>query len=109
MDEDTAKKQQLRGRPFMPGVSGNPRGRPKGALNKRTLVIKHLLRDPEELFGMHQSIAYQLGVYFDEKSPQDMSPADVRMLMELFIPLIQLMNAASVLRRAEIEAAGRNK
>ena len=28
-----------RGRPFLPGVSGNPRGRPKGSRNKRTKVL----------------------------------------------------------------------
>jgi hypothetical protein len=28
-----------RGRPFAPGVSGNPRGRPKGSRNKATIII----------------------------------------------------------------------
>jgi hypothetical protein len=28
-----------RGRPFKPGVSGNARGRPKGARNKRTRIL----------------------------------------------------------------------
>jgi hypothetical protein len=37
-----AKKERTRGRPFPPGVSGNPRGRPKGALGKRTLLRRQL-------------------------------------------------------------------
>jgi hypothetical protein len=36
MSDDAARKQ--RGRPFKPGTSGNPRGRPKGSRNKRTLA-----------------------------------------------------------------------
>ena len=39
--EDTAKKQ--RGRPFEPGTSGNPNGRPKGSRNKTTVAIEALL------------------------------------------------------------------
>src|SRR5689334_21979073 len=31
--EDTASQQQI-GRPFLPGQSGNPSGRPKGSRNK---------------------------------------------------------------------------
>jgi len=31
-----------RGRPFAPGVSGNPQGRPKGSRNKATLIAKAL-------------------------------------------------------------------
>jgi tellurite resistance protein len=34
---------QQRGRPFQPGVSGNPNGRPKGARNKTTLAVEALL------------------------------------------------------------------
>ena len=34
MLDDAARKQ--RGRPFKPGTSGNPRGRPPGSRNKRT-------------------------------------------------------------------------
>ena len=39
--ENTAEKQ--RGRPFEPGQSGNPKGRPKGARNKTTMAIEALL------------------------------------------------------------------
>ena len=37
-----------RGRPFQPGQSGNPSGRPKGARNKTTLVIEGLLENEAE-------------------------------------------------------------
>ena len=39
--EKTASKQ--RGRPFLRGVSGNPNGRPKGALNRTTRAFQELL------------------------------------------------------------------
>jgi len=40
----TAKAaQQSRGRPFPKGQSGNPQGRPRGALNKATLATQALL------------------------------------------------------------------
>jgi hypothetical protein len=41
MVENTAKKQ--RGRPFKPGQSGNPKGKPKGALNLTTRAAHELL------------------------------------------------------------------
>lgn len=41
MAEKTKRKQ--RGRPFQPGQSGNPKGRPQGALNKATLAAQALL------------------------------------------------------------------
>jgi Family of unknown function (DUF5681) len=44
--ENTAKKQ--RGRPFEPGKSGNPNGRPKGSRNKTTLAIEALLDGESE-------------------------------------------------------------
>jgi hypothetical protein len=39
--ENTAPKQ--RGRPFKPGQSGNPAGKPKGARNRTTLAAEALL------------------------------------------------------------------
>jgi hypothetical protein len=39
--EKTAKIQ--RGRPFGPGRSGNPQGRPKGSRNKTTMAVEALL------------------------------------------------------------------
>ena len=38
MDAVNNSKKQL-GRPFQPGMSGNARGRPKGARNKRTRAV----------------------------------------------------------------------
>lgn len=41
---------QQRGRPFKPGQSGNPAGKPKGARHKATLAIEALLEgEAEEL------------------------------------------------------------
>jgi hypothetical protein len=41
MAVNTAKKQ--RGKPFEPGKSGNPSGRPKGSLNQATMAAQELL------------------------------------------------------------------
>ena len=40
--------KKTRGRPFEPGQSGNPSGRPKGARNKTTLIIEALLEGQAE-------------------------------------------------------------
>ena len=45
--ENTAEIQR-RGRPFEPGQSGNPLGRPKGSRNKTTLLAESLLDDQSE-------------------------------------------------------------
>jgi hypothetical protein len=44
--ENTAPIQ--RGRPFAPGQSGNPLGRPRGARNKATIMAEALLDDQAE-------------------------------------------------------------
>jgi hypothetical protein len=46
MHVDSKKKQ--RGRPFPPGVSGNPAGRPRGSLNKLSLAVIEGVRWAEE-------------------------------------------------------------
>jgi len=43
MAENTAGKQ--RGKPFPKGRSGNPRGKPKGARHKTTLLAEKLMQD----------------------------------------------------------------
>src|SRR5258706_7698844 len=39
---------KARGRPFEPGQSGNPSGRPKGARNKTTIAVEALLDNEAE-------------------------------------------------------------
>ena len=41
--DNTAKKQ--RGRPFEPGQSGNPNGRPRGSRNRATLAAEALINN----------------------------------------------------------------
>jgi hypothetical protein len=42
------KKARPRGRPFKPGESGNPAGRPRGSRNKITLAVMEGVRRAEE-------------------------------------------------------------
>ncbi len=46
LSENTAPKQ--RGRPFEPGKSGNPKGRPKGSRNQATVLAEQLLEGEVE-------------------------------------------------------------
>lgn len=43
MAENTMRKQRGSGRPFQPGQSGNPAGRPAGSRNATTLAVEALL------------------------------------------------------------------
>src|SRR5712691_233756 len=52
-----------RGRPFKPGVSGNVRGRPKGARNKRTIADREIVAS-----GM-SPLAFLCSVFRDAKQP----------------------------------------
>jgi hypothetical protein len=45
----TAGKQ--RGKPFEPGQSGNPRGRPEGSWHATTLAVEKLLEGEAEEIG----------------------------------------------------------
>lgn len=48
MAEDTARKQRGSGKPFKPGQSGNPAGRPIGSRNATTLAVEALLEGQAE-------------------------------------------------------------
>jgi hypothetical protein len=72
--ENTAKKQ--RGRPFRPGKSGNPNGRPKGARNKTTMAIEALLD------GESEAIIAKL---LEKAKAGDM--AALRLCLERLLPL----------------------
>jgi hypothetical protein len=48
--DNTAQKQQI-GRPFEPGESGNPAGRPKGSRNKLSEAFLQALADDFEANG----------------------------------------------------------
>lgn len=47
MAENTARKQRSRssGRPFAPGTSGNPNGKPRGARHATTVLAEKLMAD----------------------------------------------------------------
>lgn len=48
MRDDANEPGGPRGRPFVPGQSGNPGGRPKGSRNRATLLAQALLNDTAE-------------------------------------------------------------
>jgi hypothetical protein len=73
-DEDAARHP--RGRPYEPGQSGNPKGRPKGSRNKTTLAIEALLD------GEWESITRKL---IEKAQNGDMSA--LRLCLERLLPL----------------------
>lgn len=54
----------VRGRPFLPGESGNPAGRPKGSLSIRDSIRQYLEDNPAELIKVFK--------HFIEKNPEFM-------------------------------------
>lgn len=48
MAEQIKRNQRGPGRPFKPGVSGNPSGRPRGSRNKTTILVEKILADDAE-------------------------------------------------------------
>ena len=55
--------KQPRGRPFRPGVSGNPSGRPRGSRNKRSLASIEAAQASGQM-----PLDYMLGVMRDRKA-----------------------------------------
>ncbi len=48
ISDEAMQAVKARGRPFEPGQSGNPSGRPKGARNKTTIAVEALLDNEAE-------------------------------------------------------------
>ncbi len=48
MSAEKAAGKQRRGKPFEPGQSGNPAGKPKGARHKTTILAEKLMADDAE-------------------------------------------------------------
>jgi hypothetical protein len=85
-----SEKKQLkakpRGRPFPPGVSGNPRGRPLGSLNKTTLAVlegskraeekmaKPLMLDKTRHYECWSDCYIQDGMKFNKTTLQRVNP-----------------------------------
>jgi hypothetical protein len=93
--ENTAKQQ--RGRPFEPGVSGNPNGRPKGSKNKATLAIAALLDGESEALTrklIEQALTGDVTAL--RFCLQRIAPARRDQTVEFEMPLIE--TAADVLR-----------
>src|SRR5262245_28997417 len=58
------KSAKQRGRPFKPGISGNPRGRPRGSRNKRTQTLLEAAQTGGEL-----PLDYMLRAMRDPSAP----------------------------------------
>jgi hypothetical protein len=89
---NTAKKQRVRGRPFQAGVSGKPAGRPKGALGKRTLLVRQLeASDPIELLEAQSEVAWTLMHYYAEL--KSFSMKDMKLAARIIISISDQMCA----------------
>jgi hypothetical protein len=87
--DNTAQKQQV-GRPFEPGQSGNPAGRPKGSRNK---VSEKLLETLAEHFETHGKAAVEK-VYAE-------SPRDYLKIVAGLVPKQMEIDDKRAQRRAE--------
>ena len=72
--DNTGEKQ--RGRPFKPGRSGNPKGRPRGSLNRTTLALRAIMADQAEAV---------LQVLIDQAMTGDVTAA--RAILERLVPV----------------------
>lgn len=81
---------------FKPGRSGNPKGRPRGALNKTTLVLRAIMQDQAEAV---------LQVLIDQAMTGDVTAA--RAILERLVPVVREtpVDAGAVALPDELSAA----
>ncbi|MDD2902493.1 MAG: hypothetical protein PHU44_08655, partial [Syntrophales bacterium] len=74
------KKGRPRGRPFKPGQSGNPAGRPKGAKNKFSLMVlaanEPIFLDRNRPFEVWSDRYVQDGREFRKDTLQEINPGN---------------------------------
>jgi hypothetical protein len=95
--ENSAANQRRRGRPFSPGVSGNPAGKPRGTRNRTTLAVESLLDgEAEKLTRKLLELALNgdvtaLRLCIDRVAP-------IRRGRPVNIPVPQITDAATILQ-----------
>ena len=67
MDDAVKNVPKQRGRPFAQGVSGNPRGRPRGSRNKRSLANIEAAQS-----GGEMPLDFMLSLMRDETQPPEL-------------------------------------
>lgn len=87
MAEVSAKKQRGPGRPYQPGQSGNPSGRPAGSRNATTLAVEALLEGQAEAITQRVVTAALGGDMAAIKLVMDrVAPARKSRLLQLDLP-----------------------
>lgn len=106
--EKTAKKQQ--GKPFQPGQSGNPKGRPQGALNRATVAAQILLDgEAEALTRAAVELALQGNVQALKLCLERICPARKERPLSLALPDVEGAADLSRLTAAILGAVARGE
>lgn len=106
--EKTAKKQQ--GKPFRPGQSGNPKGRPQGALNRATVAAQILLDgEAEALTRAAVELALQGNVQALKLCLERICPARKERPLSLALPDVEGAADLSRLTAAILGAVARGE
>ena len=91
MTEVLSPPEPVRGRPFVKGRSGNPRGRPAGSRNKKTLAAAVLLEGESEALTRK---AVELALEGD--------PTALRLCIERILPPCPNVRSSSRCRRSRM-------
>lgn len=107
MAENTTKKQRGRGKPFKPGKSGNPAGKPKGALNKATLAAQTLLDgESEALTRKAVELALEGNIQALKLCLERLLPPRKERAVAVNLPAIEDVDALPKLTAALLAAVG---